>query len=72
MTVFNTEMHIVTFVITIFEAAMLFFAFFWFLSRPSEKPRKRYMVLLLFLIQYNLYSGFFPDESMNTGFDSKK
>lgn len=65
MTVFGTEMHIVTFLITIFEAAMLFFAFFWFLSRPSEKPRKRYMVLLLFLIQYNLCSGFFPDESIN-------
>ena len=64
MTVFNTEMHIVTFIITSFEAAMLFFAFFWFLSRPSEKPRKRYIVLLLFLIQYNLYSGFFPDESL--------
>ena len=65
MTFLNTEIHIVTFLITVFEAAMLFFAFIWFLSRPSERSRKRYVVLLLLLIIYNLFSGLFPDASIN-------
>jgi hypothetical protein len=64
MTVFNTEMHIVTFLITVFEGAMLFYAFIWFLSRPSDQARSRYMFLLLLLLFYNLCSGLFPDENI--------
>ncbi|MCK5101761.1 MAG: response regulator [Cyclobacteriaceae bacterium] len=58
----NTNMHIVTFLITVFESAMLFFVIIYFLSRPSDKSRLRYLFLLLFLIQYNVLSGLFPDE----------
>ncbi len=61
----NTNMHIVTFLITIFESAMLFFMIIYFLSRPSDKSRLRYLILLLFLIQYNVMSGLFPDENFS-------
>lgn len=61
MTVFNTQMHIVTFLITMFECMMLFFAFVWYLLRREDRSRLRYMSLLLWLIQYNVFSGLFPD-----------
>ena len=64
MTVLETQMHLVTFIITVFECAMFFFVFIYHLSRPSDKSRLRYMYLLFFLIQYNLFSGLFPDENI--------
>jgi signal transduction histidine kinase/DNA-binding response OmpR family regulator len=63
MTVLNTEMHVVNFIITVFEGAMLFFASIWYLSRPQEKARRRYVILLALLILYNIFSGLFPDSS---------
>ncbi|MCK5372494.1 MAG: hypothetical protein KAQ62_28220, partial [Cyclobacteriaceae bacterium] len=48
--------------ITVFESAMLFFMIIYVLSRPSDKSRLWYLVLLILLIQYNLLSGLFPDE----------
>lgn len=62
MTFLDTQMHIVTFLITVFESAMLFFVIIYFLSRPSDKSRLWYLILLLLLIQYNVLSGLFPDE----------
>ncbi len=58
-------MHLVTFLITAFESVMLFFAIIWYQSRPSEKARGRYVILLILLIQYNVYSGLFPDVHIN-------
>jgi signal transduction histidine kinase/DNA-binding NarL/FixJ family response regulator len=65
MTVFNTEMHIVTFLITVFESAMLFFAVIWYLQRTDDDGRLRYVFLLILLIQYNVFSGLFPDPKIN-------
>ena len=62
MTFLNTNMHIVTFLITVLESAMLFFVIIYVLSRPSDKSRLWYLILLILLIQYNVLSDLFPDE----------
>ena len=60
----NTDMHMVTFMITMFELVMLFFQAIYFLERPSDKSRLRYLILLVFLIAYNICSGLFPDPQL--------
>lgn len=57
----NTEMHLVTFLITMFEIVMLVFQVIYFLERPSDKSRLQYLILLVFLIAYNVCGGLFPD-----------
>ena len=61
MNFWNTNMHMVTFFITVFEIVMLIFQVIYFLQRPSDKKRLQYLILLSFLILYNLCSGLFPD-----------
>jgi DNA-binding CsgD family transcriptional regulator len=61
MNFWGTQMHMVTFSITMFELAMLFFQIIYFLERTDDKKRLMYLILLLFLITYNVCSGFFPD-----------
>jgi DNA-binding CsgD family transcriptional regulator len=56
-------MHLVTFFITAFELVMLFFQIIYWLQRPNDKKRLLYFILLLFLIFYNLTSGFLPDKN---------
>ncbi len=58
----NTEMHIVTFLISVFEIVMLVFQSIYFLQRPSDKTRLHFLLLLLCLIGYNVCGGLFPDE----------
>jgi signal transduction histidine kinase/DNA-binding NarL/FixJ family response regulator len=57
----HTQMHIVTFLITVFELVMLVFQSIYFLQRPSEKSRLQFLLLLVCLIAYNICSGLFPD-----------
>ena len=57
----NTDMHMVTFTITMFEIVMLVFQIIYFLQRPSDKSRLQYLILLLCLISHNICSGLFPD-----------
>jgi len=57
----NTDMHMVTFTITMFEIVMLVFQIIYFLQRPSDKSRLQYLILLLCLIAHNICSGLFPD-----------
>jgi signal transduction histidine kinase/DNA-binding NarL/FixJ family response regulator len=61
MLVFETRMHIVTFLIIIFEMLFFFYQIVHFLSRPSDKKRLYYLILLYLLIQYNLISGLLPN-----------
>ena len=65
MTVFNTEIHVVTFVFVILE--ILFFSnqLVFYLQKPNEKKRKYYLILFFLLILYNLAGGLFPDENLN-------
>lgn len=61
MTVFNSEMHVLTFLITLCELLFFFYQLVYYLSRPSDKGRLYYLILLFLLIQYNLASGLLPD-----------
>jgi signal transduction histidine kinase/DNA-binding NarL/FixJ family response regulator len=57
----GTKMHLVTFGIVAFELVMLVIQVIYFLQRPSDKNRLWYLILLVFLILYNVCSGLFPD-----------
>jgi DNA-binding CsgD family transcriptional regulator len=62
MNVFGTQMHVVTF---IFSAAgllfMLPYQLIHYLSRPEDKTRYWYLILLILLIIYDITGGLFPD-----------
>lgn len=60
----GTQMHIVTFAITAFEIAALFFQIIYFLERPGDRSRLLYLILLISFILYNITSGLFPDEKI--------
>jgi DNA-binding CsgD family transcriptional regulator len=60
----NTEMHMVTFVITSFEVIMLLFQIIYFLERKSDRKRLLYLILLIAVILYNVCSGFLPDDDL--------
>jgi hypothetical protein len=60
----GTQMHIVTFAITAFEVAALFFQVVYFLERPNDKSRRLYLILLVSFILYNITSGLFPDPNI--------
>src|SRR5690554_3152235 len=61
MTVFNSEMHVVTLVFIVLEIIMFSSQLVLYLQKPSERKRKYYLVLLFLLINYNLAGGLFPD-----------
>lgn len=60
----NSEMHMITFVITCFEIVMLLFQVVYFLERKSDRKRFYYLILLVAFILYNVTSGFLPDKSL--------
>ncbi len=64
MTVFNTEIHIVTLIFVILEGLMFFVQMVFYLQKPNEKKRKYYLILLFLLIIYNIAGGLFPDENL--------
>lgn len=61
MLVFGTEMHIATFMFSVLETLMLFFLLPGYLSRPNDRPRFLYMILLFLLIIYNVTGGLLPN-----------
>jgi signal transduction histidine kinase/DNA-binding NarL/FixJ family response regulator len=61
----GTKMHIVTFGIAAFEVVMLVIQVIYFLERPSDKRRLWYLILLVFLILYNVCGGLFPDPGIS-------
>ena len=61
MKVFGTEMLLITFIFVVLEIAMFFYQFIYYLSRPQDKPRLYYLILLFLLIVYNISGGLFPD-----------
>jgi signal transduction histidine kinase/DNA-binding NarL/FixJ family response regulator len=60
----DTKMHMVTFLITMFEIVMLVFQVIYFLQRPTDKSRLQYLILLVCLIAYNVCSGLFTDPNI--------
>ncbi len=63
MGVFGSELHLVTFLISLIELTFFFYQVIYYLSRPQDKARLYYLILLYLLIQYNIVSGLLPDES---------
>lgn len=61
MLIGNTDMHLITLLFIIFESVMFVFQGILFLSRPQDKPRLFYLILLVLLICKNTASGLFPD-----------
>lgn len=64
MNFMGTQMHLVTFAITAFEIAALFFQVIYFLERPNDHKRLLYLILLISFILYNITSGLFPDTNI--------
>lgn len=65
MKVFGTEMLLITFIFVVLEIAMFFYQFIYYLSRPQDKSRLYYLILLTLLIIYNITGGLFPDPEIN-------
>jgi len=65
MKVFGTEMLLITFIFVVLEIAMFFYQFIYYLSRPQDKSRLYYLILLFLLIVYNITGGLFPDREIN-------
>ncbi len=57
-------MHVVTFIFTILEIVLFFYQFIYYLSRPQDKGRFWYLILLALLIVYNITGGLFPDSNI--------
>ena len=56
-------MHWLTAVLIVVEGGFFLVQLFYFLSRPADKPRLWYLILLGLLIKFNLANGFLPDPS---------
>jgi len=65
MTVFNTEMHVVTLVFIVLEIIMFSSQLVLYLQKPTECKRKYYLILLFLLIIYNIAGGLFPDGNIS-------
>lgn len=61
MYVFNSEMYVLTFIICLLEFGMCCYQLVYYLSRPEDKRRLWYLLLLVLLIVYNVTGGLFPD-----------
>lgn len=64
MLVFHTELHIITFLIILLEMVFLCHQIIYYLSRPSDKNRLYFLILLYLLIQHNLIGGLLPDKNI--------
>lgn len=58
-------MLLITFIFAVLEIVMFFYQFIHYLSRPKEKQRLYYLILLFLLIVYNITGGLFPDSKIN-------
>lgn len=65
MLVFDSEMHLVTFTFIVLESVLFSHQLVHYLSRPDDKPRFWYLILLLLLIIYNIAGGLFPDKNIS-------
>ena len=61
MLVFGSEMHLATFIFVVLEIIFFSYQAIYYLSRPQDKSRLWYLILLFLLIIYNITGGLFPD-----------
>lgn len=68
MLVFDTQMHIVTFIFVSIEIAILFYLTIFRLARPDSKTTLLNLVLIFLLIIYNVTGGLLPDPKLPGSF----
>lgn len=61
MLVFNSEMHVVTFIICLLEFGMFCYQLVYYLFNPKDLCRGWYLLLLGLLLVYNITGGLLPD-----------
>jgi len=64
MLVFGTQCHLITFIFISLELMMLSYQLVYYLSRPSDRQRWWYLILLILMILYNVAGGMFPDPKL--------
>lgn len=64
MSVFGTQMHIVTFAFVSVEIVFFFYLVIFKLSRPDDKTTFLNILLLFLLIMYNVTGGLLPDQNL--------
>lgn len=62
---FDTQIQRVTLVILIFQTLVLFAQLLFVFSRPNDRSRLRFLLLILAYIIYNLFAGLFPSEEFS-------
>ena len=67
----GTEIHLVVFCILIVEFIFFLFQIIYFLSRPNDVQRLRFVLLLFFVIYYNAVSGFLPDSNIGISIETQ-
>jgi DNA-binding CsgD family transcriptional regulator len=60
MLVFGTQVHLITFFF-ILELMMFSYQLIYYLSRPQDRQRLWYLILLALMLIYNTTGGLFPD-----------
>ncbi|HVI44746.1 MAG TPA: response regulator, partial [Chitinophaga sp.] len=58
----NAEIGVI--IIAAVESLMLFFQVIYYFERPNDKSRLLFLILLVFLIQYNLAGSLLPDKRL--------
>lgn len=61
---FGTEMHLVTFIISLVQLIIFPFQWISFLARKKDKSRLRLLWLTAIFLVYNVFSGLFPDVNL--------
>jgi DNA-binding CsgD family transcriptional regulator len=67
MLVYGTQCHLITFIFIILELMMLSYQLAYYLSRPQDRRRLWYLLLLILMILYNVTGGLFPDPKIPLG-----
>ncbi len=61
---FGTQMHWITFVILIGQVLVLFAQLLFYLSRPNDRSRLRFLILIATFILHNVLAGLLPDPNI--------
>jgi len=68
MLVFDTQMHIVTFIFVIIEIVIFFYLITYRLARPDDKISLLNIILIFLLLTYNITGGLLPDPKLPGSF----
>lgn len=68
MLVYGTQMHIITFIFVCIELVIFFYLLIYRLARPDDKAAHLNIVLIFFLLFYNVTGGLLPDENLPGSF----